>query len=391
VDEAVPADAPAPVAGPPLRVLAWDAPNIDVALGTLLGGRKPAPGERPRWDALARWLVGRTGADEDVEAAVFLNVGAVTPQLRDWVQVLRNLGFAVFGKPRTTGSDIDRDLLDYVWGRLGEREVAEVLIASGDQFREFDDNIGRLAAHTRVTVLGFAESNPAAYALDSAVEFVDLESIPGLFEVALPRDTLAILPPEGRWLRPLRSLREAVGQARPTPSSDAPPAAAPAVPSEGDGDGDGNAPAPVTAPGPEPGSPEVATALLRRARAELLPTAPSPDPATARAKTRELVDFLARHDDGLSGVGLPLAHTGYVVAALVPGFAPRDNGFEGLADLLRHVAAGTPLAIFRGAKSSDVWLGLRAHPPAGAISQDPDPDAEAETGNPTAGSGEDVG
>ena len=44
----------------PRRLLVWDAPNIDVALGTLLGGRAPRPEERPRFDALARWLVERT-------------------------------------------------------------------------------------------------------------------------------------------------------------------------------------------------------------------------------------------------------------------------------------------------------------------------------------------
>ncbi|HWH15710.1 MAG TPA: hypothetical protein VNT51_13280 [Miltoncostaeaceae bacterium] len=356
--------APAPLTADPsapLRVLAWDAPNIDFALGKLLGERKPEPNERPRWDALARWLVGRAAPHEDVEATVFLNVGQVTPQLRDWVQVLRELGFGVFGKPRAAGSDIDRDLLDYLWGRLDAGPVAEVLIASGDQFREFEDSIEQLAERTRVTVLGFAESNPAARTVDGGVEFVDLESIPGLFEVALPRDTLAVLPPQGRWLRPLRSLREAVGQAQ---------AAAPAPP-----------PAPtIPPPGTEPDAAGVG-GLLRRVAAGIAPTPEAPGADAARAKAAELLEALAAgHDEELGASGLPLAHLGLVFASLAPGFAPREHGFDGFAGFIRAAAVGTPLALFRGERASDVWLGLRAHPPQGAITRDPDPEPGGDAG-----------
>ena len=45
-----------------LRVLlVWDAPNLDMGLGSILGGR-PTAAHRPRFDALGRWLLERTPA-----------------------------------------------------------------------------------------------------------------------------------------------------------------------------------------------------------------------------------------------------------------------------------------------------------------------------------------
>ena len=44
----------------PQRVLlVWDAPNLDMGLGSILGGR-PTAAHRPRFDALGRWLLART-------------------------------------------------------------------------------------------------------------------------------------------------------------------------------------------------------------------------------------------------------------------------------------------------------------------------------------------
>ena len=49
----VPAEATARV------LLVWDAPNLDMGLGSILGGR-PTAAHRPRFDALGRWLLART-------------------------------------------------------------------------------------------------------------------------------------------------------------------------------------------------------------------------------------------------------------------------------------------------------------------------------------------
>lgn len=40
-------------------LLVWDAPNLDMGLGSILG-RRPTALERPRFDALGRWLLART-------------------------------------------------------------------------------------------------------------------------------------------------------------------------------------------------------------------------------------------------------------------------------------------------------------------------------------------
>src|ERR1700678_400501 len=70
------------LAAPARRVLlVWDAPNLDMGLGSILG-RRPTALERPRFDALGRWLLGRTAEvsvdSDDVssepEATVFTNI-----------------------------------------------------------------------------------------------------------------------------------------------------------------------------------------------------------------------------------------------------------------------------------------------------------------------------
>ena len=53
-------DATEPELRSPQRVLlVWDAPNLDMGLGSILGGR-PTAAHRPRFDALGRWLLART-------------------------------------------------------------------------------------------------------------------------------------------------------------------------------------------------------------------------------------------------------------------------------------------------------------------------------------------
>ncbi|NLZ57268.1 MAG: NYN domain-containing protein, partial [Corynebacterium sp.] len=46
--------------GPENLLLVWDAPNLDMGLGAILGGR-PTAAYRPRFDAIGRWLLARAG------------------------------------------------------------------------------------------------------------------------------------------------------------------------------------------------------------------------------------------------------------------------------------------------------------------------------------------
>ena len=52
-------DAPRLAPGTSRVLLVWDAPNLDMGLGSILGGR-PTAAHRPRFDALGRWLLART-------------------------------------------------------------------------------------------------------------------------------------------------------------------------------------------------------------------------------------------------------------------------------------------------------------------------------------------
>jgi uncharacterized protein len=187
-----------------------------MGLGSILGGR-PTAAHRPRFDALGRWLLARTaelaaqadgGAEvsSEPEATVFTNIAPGSAEVvRPWVEALRNVGFAVFAKPKVDDdSDVDADMLDHIALRNSEG-LAGVLVASADgqAFRVPLEDIAR--SGTPVWVLGFREHASWALASDT-LEFVDLEDIEGVFREALPRIGLDSLPEQGAWLQPFRPL-----------------------------------------------------------------------------------------------------------------------------------------------------------------------------------------
>jgi len=202
------------VESPAERVLlVWDAPNLDMGLGAILGGR-PTAAHRPRFDALGRWLLAQTaelaaGRPEvtiEPEATVFTNIAPGSAEVvRPWVEALRNVGFAVFAKPKIDDdSDVDSDMLAHIALRADEG-LAGLLVASADgqAFRHPLEDIAR--SGTPVSVLGFREHASWALASDN-LDFVDLEDIPGVFREPLPRIGLDSLPEHGAWLQPFRPL-----------------------------------------------------------------------------------------------------------------------------------------------------------------------------------------
>lgn len=197
----------------PTLLLVWDAPNIDMGLGAILGSR-PTAAHRPRFDAIGRWLVERTmdladdvGTHMEPEATVFTNIAPGSAEIvRPWVEALRNVGFAVFAKPKIgDDSDVDPDMLAHIRRRRDEGILEGVVVASADG-QNFQDTLEELErAQIPTTVIGFREH--AAWAVNSEIiEFVDLEDIPGVFREPLPRVDLETLPDEGAWLQPFRSL-----------------------------------------------------------------------------------------------------------------------------------------------------------------------------------------
>ncbi len=197
-------------------LLVWDAPNLDMGLGSILG-RRPTALERPRFDALGRWLLARTAEvaakkqnDEEIaaepEATVFTNIAPGSADVvRPWVDALRNVGFAVFAKPKLDeDSDVDSDMLDHIAQRRADGLAALVVAsADGQAFRQPLEEISRDGVP--VQVLGFREHASWALASDT-LEFVDLEDIAGVFREPLPRIGLDSLPEKGAWLQPFRPL-----------------------------------------------------------------------------------------------------------------------------------------------------------------------------------------
>jgi len=214
-DDVAPPVAPAEATARVLLV--WDAPNLDMGLGSILGGR-PTAAHRPRFDALGRWLLSRTAelssrlggtappVSLEPEATVFTNIAPGSADVvRPWVEALRNVGFAVFAKPKIDeDSDVDSDMLNHIALRRSEG-LASVLVASADgqAFKLPLEEIAREG--TPVQVLGFREHASWALASDT-LEFVDLEDIPGVFREPLPRIGLDSLPEQGAWLQPFRPL-----------------------------------------------------------------------------------------------------------------------------------------------------------------------------------------
>lgn len=197
---------------PGVVLLVWDAPNVDMGLGSILGGR-PTAVFRPRFDALGRWLLGhtadlsaRTEDTLEAEATVFTNiVSGTSDNVRPWVEALRNVGFAVFAKPKTSeDSDVDEDMLEHIDKRAESGRLAGVVVASADG-QAFREPLEDLAHDIPVTVIGFREH--ATWAVQhETISFLDLEDIPGVFREPLPRVSLDNLPDEGAWLQPLRPL-----------------------------------------------------------------------------------------------------------------------------------------------------------------------------------------
>ncbi|QPK83121.1 NYN domain-containing protein [Corynebacterium qintianiae] len=212
---------PGAQAGPDSLLLVWDAPNLDMGLGAILGGR-PTAAYRPRFDAIGRWLIARAeetgthiGERVEPEATVFTNIAAQGADVvRPWVEALRNVGFAVFAKPKSDeDSDVDKDMLAHITRRRDEGVLRGLVVASADG-QNFMPMIESLVGDgVPVTVIGFHEH--ASWAVSNPdITFVDLEDIPGVFREPLPRINLDQLPEEGAWLQPFRPLSALLNSSR---------------------------------------------------------------------------------------------------------------------------------------------------------------------------------
>jgi uncharacterized protein len=182
-----------------------DMPNLDMTLADILG-RKPTRADRPDWPSLYRWLETRSHTGR-VEACAFTNVNQEScGSQAHWLHYLRAQGFWVFAKPKQGDSDIDTPMLEHIERRRSGGGLAQVVVVSHDSRNFFEplQNLVALPDGPDVTVVAFREF-AGALATSPELEFVDLESIPGLFSKPLPRTDLGGLPEEGSWLAPLQA------------------------------------------------------------------------------------------------------------------------------------------------------------------------------------------
>jgi putative heme uptake system protein len=191
---------------PRLRLLVWDAPNMDVSLGEVLGNR-PTRATRPDLSAVTAWLCRRDGDVDLVEACLFVNVPPHMAKLQQpFVHAVRTAGFSVFAKPKVDESDdIDDALVTFVRQKAQTHRLTELFMGTHDQ-ELVERSIEAAGDEVRPTLVGFEELAYPVGGMPEGLEFVDLEDVPGTFAEKLSRALLSRLPREGMLLPPLRPL-----------------------------------------------------------------------------------------------------------------------------------------------------------------------------------------
>ncbi len=184
---------------PAVTYLLVDGENIDATLGNhVLGGRRPAPEERPRWERVRTFASGvfdrpEPGPPTRVNGLFFLNASAGHLPL-PFIQALMALDYRplpLSGGPGVKVVDVGiQRTLDALRDRPGD-----VLLASHDG--DFLPQIEPLLDGTRrVGVLGFREYLSSTYTplVERGLQVYDLEDDVRAFTTVLPR--VRIIPLE---------------------------------------------------------------------------------------------------------------------------------------------------------------------------------------------------
>lgn len=190
-----------------LHLIVWDAPNVDMTLTGVIG-RRPTASTRPRYNHVATWFLADADVVDEVQAVVFTNyVEGTASNIRPWLEAVRGIGFDVFIKPKLgPDDDIDADMLEHIRASAKLHRLVRLAVVSGDG-KNFQEPLEALAdAGVDVTVVSFNEV--ASWArVSPSLKFMDLEDIPGAFQLPLNRISLEHLPPEGAWLPATGDLR----------------------------------------------------------------------------------------------------------------------------------------------------------------------------------------
>lgn len=176
----------APNDGQPGRTyLLVDGENLDATLGNnVLGGRRPAPEERPRWDRVRGWLEQEWG--QPVSGLFFLNASNGLPL--SFVQALLALDYRPIPLSGAPGEKVVDIAIQRTLEAL-ETRPGDVLLGSHD--RDFLPQVTTLvrAGGRRVGLLGFREFVSSGYTelLEQGLQVFDLEDEVRAFNAVLPR------------------------------------------------------------------------------------------------------------------------------------------------------------------------------------------------------------
>jgi uncharacterized protein len=162
-----------------------DGENLDATLGnSVLGGRRPTPDERPRWEKVRDWAA--AAWDQPVKGLFFLNASSGQLPL-SFVQALLALDYRPIPLSGAPGEKVVDIGIQRTLEALADRP-GDVLLASHDG--DFLPQIGPLlGGERRVGVLGFREFVSAGYTAlaDQGLEIFDLEEDVRCFTTPLPR------------------------------------------------------------------------------------------------------------------------------------------------------------------------------------------------------------
>lgn len=159
-----------------------DGENIDATLGNnVLGGRRPTPEERPRWDRVLAW------AGEETNGLFFLNASSGTLPMT-FVSALLAIGFRPLPlSSQELGVKVVDVGIQRTLAALKDRE-GDVLLVSHDG--DFLPQVADLLDGSRkVGVLGFREFMSSGYQplLERGLVLHDLEEDVHAFTIPLPR------------------------------------------------------------------------------------------------------------------------------------------------------------------------------------------------------------
>lgn len=179
--------------GPPQEdvvLFVMDAPNVNGTLGEVLR-HIPESKERLQFSVLMRWLQDQTDEGQRLIAKVFVNKpleAAKRVVQYGWLDNIHREGFHFYAKPRKTpDSDVDEDMVEFIWRMIKQHRVKKLILASNDS-RCFEKVLAPIARNwgAEVVILGFHKYR-SKMTRNPLFTFVPYKNIPGVIPALTPK------------------------------------------------------------------------------------------------------------------------------------------------------------------------------------------------------------